>query len=214
MAWYDGLLEQGFVPAGTTPNVINAEGNMIGKVSTDPLSRLMRTLEASSIKNQAKQEKLQADQAKKMDIYRTLREQGYDPKKAYEAAMNGTLPMEAPGETMKDQTDAAGLEKTKAETEKIKKGINTKTKEDLENEILDKVSKGLALSPGEQKIYDDVIKRRKEEGSDSVDAIITGKNAAPAGTANMVPVYDPDGEPGFVPKEKLEAALAKGFTRR
>jgi hypothetical protein len=216
MGWQEMLAEQGFVPKGVTPKVYDPNTGGFNNQAEDPLSRLMQTLQAASIQNQAKTEKLQKDNDKKLDIYKTLREQGYDPKKAYEAAMKNVLPIEAPGQTMKEQTEAAGLERTKAETDKIKKGLVTKTKDEVENDIVGKVSRGEGLTAGEQKIYDDVIKKQKKSEGDSVDQILNNKNgsSAPPAREDLVAVYNPSGQPGYVPKAKLNAALAQGYRKR
>ena len=166
MAWYDKLLEQGYVPAGTTGKVIPQGEQEAGYYKTDPVSRLLRSLQSAKIQREAKTKKALEDNKKKLDIYKTLREQGYDPAKAYKAAMESSLPLEAPGESLAEQNDV-------------------------------------------------IKKQQQAQGEETVDDILSQKDkVVSTRETEMIPVYSPDGQAGFVPRSKLAIALSRGFKRR
>jgi hypothetical protein len=109
---------------------------------------------------------------------------------------------------------------------------------------LDKIARGVSLTEGERKVYDETIKHKDEETGDSllnnalnqskfhaqgdVDALIDKRNTekglgiVPGGAeedvkkrgSNMVPVIAPDGTPGFIPIKNLKKALAAGYKTR
>jgi hypothetical protein len=191
--------------------------------------------------------KKQQDQMKhRADMYKTLREAGYDPKSAYESVMKNQLagpggedaalikdPKEkilakiARGESLttgeqdiydnvikKKAVDSGGnmldqaiADNKAASTEKTKQ---TTTQLEMQNKILEKVSSGKTLTVGEQKIYDDVIKKvNNNSGSDLSGMIDTSR-----GSGQMVKVIAPDGTKGSIPQSKLAAALKAGYKKR
>ena len=98
-------------------------------------------------------------------MYKTLRDAGYDPKRAYDATLKGTgipEPPEKPFDEEEDEEEAL-LKKMKlrAETEKIQQSIvkgREKKPLKLEERIKEKVAKSGydSLTPGEMKIYDEL----------------------------------------------------------
>lgn len=100
--WYDKLLEQGAVPAGTTPNVINAEGKMLGKAATDPLSRLSRAMDEASKERESKEDAKLEENKRKIEYYKKLLDAGYDKKTAWDAAMKNEFPSGPPNKSAEE----------------------------------------------------------------------------------------------------------------
>lgn len=212
MTWIDSLLDQGFVPAGMTPKVIDSPGAEAQSVSNDPLSRMARQVSRLLTQQQLDAEKRQEKIKKRYDMFKTLRDAGYDSKTAYDAVIKDEMPASYPAQTEEEKLK---IDKTKAETrkitaeaEKIEKGVdpaiekeimrieekaaekgyvisldaNMTSQEKLKtaralyarqageamkktakgktsrDRILNKIESGEALTPGEQKIYDEIIK--------------------------------------------------------
>jgi hypothetical protein len=204
---------------------------------TDPLSMLVRTLKAKQIESDAAIKKKQEAAEKKADHYKTLREAGYNPQDAYKAVMAGDLlpPGEIDTSLQKKTTREKILDKiskgeilTVGEQQVYDDTIKHKTDESLDtiindkgvevsvdtkqkktNEaILDKIAKGLTLTAGEKKIYDEVIKKAQPKPEENLDTIIG------AGKEKMIAVISPGGKKGSVPASKLAAALAAGYKKR
>lgn len=76
------------------------------------LSTILQTMEAEEVKKQKKQEE-------KFDMYKTLREAGYDPRMAWDAMQRGDLPSEPPSSAAADTKAAADLAETQARTKKL-----------------------------------------------------------------------------------------------
>ena len=77
------------------------------------LSTIMSTLEQEETK---KQKKLND----KFDMYKTLRDAGYDTQAAYEAMSRGEMPSAAPSETTKEKKEKLDLTKTEEDIKKTK----------------------------------------------------------------------------------------------
>ncbi len=74
------------------------------------LQTIMSTLEQEETKRR-KQE------TEKFDMYKTLREAGYDTKSAYEAMQSGNVPKTPPtGDSLKEKKDKADLARTESQT--------------------------------------------------------------------------------------------------
>lgn len=208
MAWYDALLEQGYVPAGVKPKVITEPGGTPGNYQTDKLSTMLRGLEKFQKEEKAKEEERQKKLSKQVDMYKTLRDAGYEPNKAYEAVMKG---IELPQPDAEDRT----IPRTQRE------------------KIIDKIARGEALSAGEQKVYDETIRHKddsgnnlnsllkdspkKEDGQQDLAEALGEKVGATDESMrgkDMVPVIAPDGTRGWIPIKKLKKALAAGYKTR
>lgn len=130
------LAAMGAVPAGAQPKTIITDQNgeqTAGYYDTSSMGNLLRTLKTQQLKVEADQKKKMEALQKQADMYKTLREAGYDPKAAYEAVNNHKL--------------TAG-------------GSDDFLNKDPKEKILAKMSRGETLTAGEQKIYDDTIKRK------------------------------------------------------
>lgn len=236
------LLSKGYTLPGQDANVITEPGGdpqIGGDIS--PLGRVLRLVQAHAQQDRVDEQQRQQKLQEQASTYRTLREAGYSPSKAHDAVMNGLLPKDAPGDTAADiktaqeklKTDAeitkSKAESTKldAETGKIKAdtAIVGEKKNTIESKILNKLAGGQELNAGEQKIYDDVIKKKNNGGlaellSQMDNADPSGTVEQPAGTTKTtigdpkVPVVSPDGKLGYVPQSKLEAAIKKGYKKR
>ena len=163
MGFQEILAEQGYVPAGMPPKQIDPSTGEAQNVGAGAINRIAFTIR----KLKQQQEEQQAAKQKQMmnmfDMYKTLREAGYDSKSANEAVMKNQMPVDMPGLATKEEKEKAETVKTEAETKKIEKEtqLMTPNKSQLENRILDKIDKGVDLTVGEQKVYDDVIRKRK-----------------------------------------------------
>jgi hypothetical protein len=130
------LAAMGAVPAGVQPKTVAEEGGEPGNYDISTLGRVIRVLNQQKLKVEAETQKKMETVKKKMDMYKTLRDSGYDAKSAYESVIKNE--MKAPG----DNEDFSSI---KSPTERI----------------LNKMSKGIALSSGEQKVYDETIKHKQ-----------------------------------------------------
>jgi len=227
------LAALGAVPLGAHPKTILAghANQEPGYYQTDPLSNLVRTLKARTLDIEAEAKKKMETAQKKADMYKTLREAGYDPKSAYEAVTKNQFPDISGGpdvgkKTVREkildkigrgETLSSGEQQIYDETIKHQQedsldsvigetDAQKKTRED----ILDKIARGTPLSPGEQKIYDEVIKKGQPKPADTPDTVLDNQ----PGKEEMIPVISPAGVKGSVPKSKLAAALAAGYKKR
>ena len=72
------------------------------------LGTILSTIEQEETKKMKKTQE-------KFDLYKTLREAGYDTKAAYEAMASGSMPAGVPSETVKEKKDKADLANTEAD---------------------------------------------------------------------------------------------------
>lgn len=208
------LIPQGAVMAGATPQTILADGTSGGTepgyYDTSPLGNLLRQVETMQAETRIKEEAKQKKQKHRVDMYKTLRDAGYDPKKAYDAVIAGDFPTEPGGIT-------EAQEKTKAEAGLARKKTEiypTNTKSLLHAKIQEKVANGDELTSGEQRLYDEVI--RKYGQKSDLGAILDAKKkeAAPAKAAGMVPMITPAGVKKLVPAANVARAKAAGWKER
>lgn len=217
------LLNKGYTLPGQDPNVITSPGGdpqIGGDIS--PMARLTRAVQVAVAKkkmdDQEKQKKLQ----EQMSNYQTLRDAGYSPEKAHAAAMSGDMPKGPADSSITEEATKAKTGLVQAETKKTLAEadvVGTK-KSTIESQIMNKLAQGLDLNPGEQKIYDDVIKKKNNGGLAELLSQIND-NGTQEGTPAAknesvdadVPVIAPDGTRGKIKASKLSAALAKGFKR-
>lgn len=215
MGLTETLVKAGYTLPGQDPNIITEEGGTphIGATG-DKLTTISRSLAAS----QAKQKKEEEDNRKKMEdqmsMYQTLRDAGYTPGKAHAAVLKGEMPDDLPGPTGKEKKAGLEAEKTEAEIGKIKAETEVvgEKKNTVEAQILNKIARGEDLLPGEQKIYDDVIKKKNPSG---LAALLgeDGGSDTPVIEDDMVPVISPEGKRGKVKRSKLEKAIESGFKK-
>lgn len=237
MAEYERVLAAlGAVPSGARPKTILAgdENQEAGYYQTDPLSNLVRVLKARKLDIEDKAKKQMEAAQKKADMYKTLREAGYDKRAAYEAIEKNQFPKIPGGEDVGNKTSrekilakiSRGEALTSGEQQLYDETIKHKPQEDLlgdalagdgtnnevkmRDQILDKIARGTPLSSGEQKIYDEVIKKRAPAAAkDDLGAALDDNLGD-----EMVPVVSPAGIKGSVPKSKLVAALKAGYKKR
>lgn len=149
-----------------------------------------------------------------MDMYQTLRDAGYDPKSAFEATEKGSFPTAPGGATVKER-NADILDR------------NTTTQK-----ILKKVADGVDLLPGEQKVYDDYIKKRSTKSEDDGLEDVLSPNKKPAAkeqtpaelllstnhqkddAGEYVPMTDPTGKNKKVHKDDVAKAIKAGWKKR
>lgn len=221
----DRLIPEGATLPGSPRKTILADDGSVGGepgyYDTSKIGSLLRELQRVQIESAEVEQKRQEREQKKMDMYKTLRSSGYDPKRAFEAVQKGQFPDQSGGDTAEEQKTQAEVDlkkaqegKTKAETDKIIKDSTSgsKTAAVLRQEIIAKVAKGEELTPGEQKVYDEVI--RKYGQKSDLSSILGDKKEASAATPEMVPMKDPAGKNKLVPKANVEKAKAKGWKLR
>lgn len=211
------LIPEGAVMAGATPKTILADGSGPGSepgyYDTSPLGNLLRRVEQMQAESKIKQQEQQKKINNRIDTYKTLRDAGYDPKKAYEAVIANDFPSEPGGETSQEKKDQATIDYTKKKTDILP----TSTKSKLHSDIQQKVANGETLTPGEQRIYDEVIRKY---GNKSDLSEVVNSNKEKAGTAKkttpgkMVPMINPAGQKKLVPAENVERAKAAGWKTR
>lgn len=130
MAWWDNLLEQGYTLPGTERKTI-VDGGEPGYHDTSTLGKFAQGLQTFLAKAQAAEEKRQKEMERQVDMYKTLREAGYDPKSAYDAVKSGRFPNVPAGESVKQKQEQATLRKTEAEAEikekEVKEGAQTES---------------------------------------------------------------------------------------
>ncbi len=211
------LIPEGAVMAGQRPKVITSPEGEPGYHQTDKLSTLLRGMEAFQAEAQVDEEARMKKAEKKFDMYKTLRSSGYDPARAFKAVGKMDLPDEPGGATDSERKADAEVKKTEAQTEKIKKETDMMSvnKADLTKRILNKIANDEALTPGEQKVYDEVIKKYGKKSSLEEDLESGGAASKPAtGDGEYVPMMDPKGKKKKVHPEDVEKALKKGWKKR
>lgn len=219
------LIPEGSVMAGRKPRTVTESGDIVDNYDTSTMGSINRAMQAYIVEAQIKKEKQQKKVKDQSDMYKTLRDAGYEPKKAYEAVMKGEFPDEAStGESKVDLETVkikAQTEQVQAQTEKIKKTteVITRPSAKLREEIIQKIANDEALTVGEQKIYDEVIRKYGEKSD--LETVLRGKkeaaDVAAAGTSGkdeFVPMLDPLGRKKLVPKGNVDKAQKKGWKLR
>lgn len=120
----DTLLKMGFVPKGARPRTVDPYGNPITESGSQNIARNLGNILNSvygAIEMRQKQEQQKMEKLKKQaDMYKVLRDSGYDPKSAYQAIQKNQIPGGVPTGQDKyareEEKENADLEKTKAET--------------------------------------------------------------------------------------------------
>lgn len=116
MALYgqDELIKQGYTPEGGPRNQINPDGT----ISVRPTGRLNRMaqvlgdiLQVEMEKENKRQEKLK----KQFDMYKVLRDAGYDAKSAHEAVQKNQFPDAPGGESLDDEKKRSEIMKNQAQ---------------------------------------------------------------------------------------------------
>jgi len=229
------LAAMGAVPKGATPKTIVEEGGEPGYYGTDTLSNLVRVLKKNKLEIEEKIKKQQESAKTDADFYKTLRDAGYDPQSAYDAVTKRKLtppgpedfslkktirerildkiarnqPL-TPGEqkvyddTIKHKTEDENLLDEAIKNKEVPE--QTPSQKKMSEKILDKMANGEKLTSGEQKIYDEVIKKMQPAKKEDLTDVLQNKD--------LVAVYKPDGTPGFIPKANLEKALKAGWKKR
>lgn len=147
MAGLREMLEAGYVP----------------KLGSNFLQKIGQQMKFQQIEEERQRKEL----SDRFDMYKTLRQAGYEPKLAFEAAgMKGKAPMPMDEADIDTQQKKAELAKTKEETTSI---ISERERKDRLSElptqqrmhaiILDDIINGRTLTPGKQRIYDETMKK-------------------------------------------------------
>jgi len=222
----NSLIPQGTVLPGMTPNVIE-DGVLHGPdYQTDRLSTLSRALEKHQTQQRAVEQEQLKREEKRMDMYKTLRDSGYDPGKAYEAVMKMEFPRAPGGETVKEKEVAvkkmkamrtSGIEKAKGE------GIEADTnRKKLVNRILQKVADDVSLKSGEQKVYDEYLRKygNRSDVSD-IESAVKKKTEVPSktvqgnlNTTGWVKMVNDKGKKVSVHPDDVQKVLKKGWKLR
>jgi len=214
MSGFESVMERlGAVPKGSTPKAVIEEGGEPGYYQTDPMSTLVRGITNFQRTQQMEGEKKQKKVKDKVDMYKTLREAGYDPKRAFESVMKGDM--------VEPSQEDTTLAKPKAQSNYSL----------LKTRILEKIANGESLTSGEQKIYDDILTRdkakgTKQPGSSEINNILNPEKpvkpekpekpvkSEKSDKDEMIAVISPTGVKGKIPKANLEKALKKGYKRQ
>jgi hypothetical protein len=136
MGYMETMIGLGATPKGFTQPQVDPE--------IDAFQKSMAKIIAQEEEHQAK---VLEKKKTKFDMYKTLREAGYDSYRAWKAVREGMEMPEPPSEDVSLPAKATTIE------DKIKK----------------KVAEGEALTSGEKKIYDDTIRKRDYGLSGIVD---------------------------------------------
>jgi hypothetical protein len=101
---------------------------------TSTLGQIGKVIDLISNKLGDNEKKKQQKFKDATDMYKTLRQAGYDPKSAFEAVQSGKFP-DQPGDlSLDEKKDQASLEKTKADTE-LAKAKTEKTRKESQGVI-------------------------------------------------------------------------------
>lgn len=203
MAWYDQLIAQGYTPPG-------AKQNNIAPL-LDSFSRGIDTFQQGQ---KMQEEEKMAKQKKRIDMYKTLRDAGYAPNKAYDAVKSNALP-DVPGEaTIEEQRVKSDYKVAQTENLKAKTDYYQSKQPKISERILEKISDGEPLTAGEQQIYDETIKKPDS----SLAGILKAPKTEPAAKVNeepqYVPMLTPDGKKKKVHKDDVKKALKQGWKLR
>src|SRR6185436_5097425 len=83
MAWFDHLLQQGYLPPGA---------------KEDNISPVLKSISGFLDEKQAQDEKQMKKVQNQSTMYRTLRDAGYTPEKAHQAILDNGFPKDVPTE--------------------------------------------------------------------------------------------------------------------
>lgn len=170
----------GAVPSGAKAKTILAgdENQEPGYYQTDPMANMARGLNKFLQQQAAEEEKRQKRLKDQFDMYKTLRDSGYDSKSAHEAIQKNEFPSGMPGVSTREQKEKLELEKTQAEIDKIKTDIDSPKSGVLQGKILNKIMNDETLTAGEQKIYDETIKHKGSDLESNLDGAYKNKYIA------------------------------------
>jgi vacuolar-type H+-ATPase subunit I/STV1 len=228
----DRLIPQGSVARGVQPNLITQDGQVIPNGQTDTLSRFNRALKSFQAEQQKKEEQRRKEMAEKTSMYRTLREAGYEPDRAFRAVQEGRFPDEVPGKTDDELESEAKVDKLEAQTDKTKAEtdkINAERKavpntlKNITDRIVSKIANDEELTNGEQKVFDEVIRKFGNQGD--IETILNNKGVGKDGkkvsksdksgdTKNFIKMTDPQGKKRKVHPDDVSQALAEGWRLR
>lgn len=223
MGYEDELLRQGFVPKGVRRKQLNASGEATWETGAQragtALNKVMDNV-YGALEMRRKQEQQKAEaQAKQFDMYKTLRESGYDPKAAHEATLK-KVGLPEPSGTDKfgreEEKTQAELGLTKAKTKYYEQGGAKRT-------VIDKMTP--AQLQDRLKFLTDPVNVQEGDEEETTQEILsitktlrgmtTGKKEA-SGTESpsegFVIMKSPDGTKYKIPKANIEKAKQRGFT--
>lgn len=218
----DELFRQGFVPKGAEPRRISPDGSVTAfqpSKANRVAAVLTQVLQQAQANEKQRQEKL----AKQFDMYKVLRDAGYDTKSAAEAVRKNQFPDAPGGESLEEQEKRASIDEKKAHAEYYRAGgakrtvIDQMTPNQLQsrlkalNEILEPteedrqemqvISKKLrTLSMGST--AEPVIEEEKEP---------VRKEKAPQKDGPRILMEKPDGSKVKVSVKDVNKARAKGY---
>lgn len=208
MAWFDQLIAQGYTVPGAKQNnfspVVDSLAEALGSFAG------MKKQKAKDAAEKQKNE---------IDMYKTLRDSGYDPSSAYKAVREGKITGPG-GETPKEKESAAKVKDLAATTTIKEKQATmlTESQKGLTQRILNKIAEGTELTKGEQKVYDEVIRKYGNKsaleealGLGSPDG--SGSDSS-APVEQWVPMLDPQGNPKKVHVEDVQTAIKQGWKKR
>jgi hypothetical protein len=201
MGFEDVFASLGAVPSGARSKTVIEEGGKPGYYQTDPLSNLLRGLTRMQQQSQADQEKKKKTFNNQIDMYKTLRQAGYSPDRAFKSVTEGEL--EEPG----------AIPEKKEETnmkDKVRMFRSLKNSGYSSEKAYDSVESGSLAAPDP----DQDVPIKKSVRPEKIKPVSEKAPAMPKIEEERVAVISPDGKPGTLPKSKLNKALKQGYKLR
>lgn len=116
------LLDEGFVPSGAKPKVRDPITGEASYQSSNIPGRMLKALVVYQQEQQAMVQRRMEDAKKRSDMYKTLRDAGYDPKRAHKAVVEMQFPTEEGEKPAKERKTEAEIGKLQAQTKKLLQG--------------------------------------------------------------------------------------------
>lgn len=142
----DDLLRAGFVPSGVRPKTIQPDGSAQWE-NNSRLGRAAKILQTMIYQEQVKSQQRAERMKYQSDMYKSLRDAGYDPKTAYDAVQKNQMPSAAPAYGgLEEEGKIADIEYKRARTEQIRSGEKTPIY-DQQGKLLYFIEKGGKILP-------------------------------------------------------------------
>jgi len=107
------LLEQGFTLPGMPRKEINTDTGEVGYEQSG-MGAIAKGLTSFLLAREKEQKKQQEEMKTQSDMYKSLREAGYDSQSAFDAVMKRKMPTQAGGEALKEQKEKQDISESKA----------------------------------------------------------------------------------------------------
>lgn len=216
-------LRNGLVPQGYQKKSFDPITQQSYVESDSGLGRAAQVIQRILVQRQQVMKDRREKLEKQFDMYKVLRDAGYDPKSAHEAVQKNQMPAAPGGESLEEQEKKATIEEKQAKADYYRKGASKRTVIDqmtpnqlqsrlkflLENPSEDEASDQQEISAITRKIREMTL--GKTQAGQEAPAQRTEKPVKSEKSGPRVLMEKPDGTKVRVAAADVNKALKKGY---